>query len=146
MFSYWSFLSEFIVKTQLFGSSWLYKEWPRSMLQDTIKNDFWQRVSQCVLHEMLLYITIIMHSPYSLLCAHQITLAGQVLSIYRWTNFSIRSTRSPVTFPTASSTRIGTTVTKLTDTEDGPVLSCVEAMYCWRILNWTPLWRRWDNL
>ena len=39
-----------------------------------------------------------------------------------------------------------TTVTILTDTEDGCVLGCGEVMSCWRNLNWTPLWHSSSKL
>jgi hypothetical protein len=38
-----------------------------------------------------------------------------------------------------SSTTIDTTVTNLTDIEDGCVSGCGEVLYCWRIMNWTEL-------
>ena len=37
-------------------------------------------------------------------------------------------------FPPASSTKIDTTVTKLTDIADGYLSGCSEFMYCWRIV------------
>ena len=80
---------------------------------------------------MVIYKKIIIHIlSVALLCCYQITLAGQVLNIYRWTNCSITSIRRPIIFPAASSTKIGATVNKLTDTKDGSVSGCVEVMYC----------------
>jgi len=55
-----------------------------------------------------------------------------------WKNFSITIIRSHITFPAASSTKVGATVTKLTTIEDGPVSGFLELMYSWRILNRTP--------
>jgi hypothetical protein len=80
------------------------------------------------------YVTdmpLIMSTPSVLfLCGRQIFLAGQVLNVYLWTNCSIKSIRSPIKFPAASSTKIGPNVAKLTTTEDGAVSGCVEGMYC----------------
>jgi len=47
--------------------------------------------------------------------------------------------RSPITYPAASSNKIGATITKLTSIEDGSVSGFFEVMYCWRILKRTPV-------
>ena len=54
--------------------------------------------------------------------------------------------RNPITFPAANSIRIGAIVSKLTTIEKFSWSGCVDFMYCWRILNWTPLSRSWANL
>ena len=54
--------------------------------------------------------------------------------------------RSPITFPAANRIRIGAIVSKLTTIEKFSWSGCVDFMYCWRILNWTPLSRSWANL
>jgi len=63
-----------------------------------------------------------------------------------WKHSSIQSTRSPIIFPAASSTKMGVIVSKLTTMLDACASGCVEVMYCWRILNWIPLSRSWANL
>ena len=63
-----------------------------------------------------------------------------------WTHGSFRKLEIPSKFLPASSIKIGTTVTKLTDTENGCVLGCGEIMYCWCIVNWIPLWYNWSIL
>ena len=63
-----------------------------------------------------------------------------------WRHRSVKSARSPTTFPAASSTKMGVIVSKLTTMLDACASGCVEVMYCWRILNWIPLSRSWANL
>jgi hypothetical protein len=43
-----------------------------------------------------------------------------------WKNRSIINMKNPITIPTANSTKIGATVTKLTIIEDGCVSGCFE--------------------
>ena len=49
----------------------------------------------------------------------------------------IQKMECPIKFRPASSTKIVTTVSKVTVTEDGFVFGCSEVTYCWRIVKWT---------
>lgn len=72
---------------------------------------------------------------FSLLCGHRMCIVGQVWNLCAWTNCSVISMISPITFPAASSTRIGAIVSTRTTIEDGCMSGCGEIADCWRILN-----------
>jgi len=69
--------------------------------------------------------------------------------MFPWTHRSINSTKIPITYPAASTTKIGATVTVLTSIVDGCSSGSFETRYRWRILALIPvsricaiLWRK----
>jgi len=69
------------------------------------------------------------------ICRHLRTLPrGQHFNMFPWTHRSITSTKIPITYPAASTTKIGATVSMLTSIADGCSLCSIESTYCWRIL------------
>jgi hypothetical protein len=60
---------------------------------------------------------------------------GQNLNIFPWTHRSISIMKTPITYPAASTTKIGPTVTMLTSIVDGSSSGSSKGSYCLRILS-----------
>ena len=71
---------------------------------------------------------------------------GRDFNKFPWTHRSINSTKIPITYPAASTTKIGATVTMLTSIVDSCSFCTVEGNVCWYILYRIPLSRMWANL
>jgi hypothetical protein len=65
---------------------------------------------------------------------------------YPWTHRSSRSLKTPITYPAASTTKIGATVTMLTFTVNACSLGTCKCRSCWRTLARIPLSRSCNNL
>jgi hypothetical protein len=86
-------------------------------------------------------------STYYSICRHLRTLPrGQHFNVFTWTHRSINSTKIPITYPAASTTKIGATVNRLTSIIDGCSSGSFETTNCLRILSRIPLSRISANL
>ena len=70
----------------------------------------------------------------------------QQFGMFPWAHRSINSTKFPITYPAASTTKIGVTVTMLTSIVDSCSSGSFKRANCCWILSWIPLSRICANL
>jgi hypothetical protein len=92
-------------------------------------------------------LPVIVQQPSIFICYHLRTLPrGQHFNMFPRTHRSISRKKIPITYPAASTTKIGVTVTMLTSIVDGCFSGSFETTNCLKILFWIPLSRNCANL